>query len=106
MTTVSHQDEAVLTKIPMTCRPYNKDDTYLSVREVVNKYKISTWAIYQYIKYDPTFPYSNVGHKKKFIVNENFFKEWLQRRTEKEKKSKGQLVKARDLLRRVKNELD
>ncbi|MCY4644257.1 MAG: helix-turn-helix domain-containing protein [Bacteriovoracales bacterium] len=51
---------------------------FYSVKEVAALYGISQWAIYQKIKSDPTFPHTNVGEKKRFLIGLKEFERWMQ----------------------------
>lgn len=44
-------------------------------------YGISQWLLYHHIKNDPTFPYVNVGVKKRLLINPEKLEAWLTNRT-------------------------
>ncbi len=51
----------------------------LKVSEVVAKYPLTRWAIYQAIKNDPVFPFINIEPVKNYRINEPKLKIWLLR---------------------------
>ncbi len=51
----------------------------LTVSEVVARYPLTRWAIYQAIKSDPVFPFINIGPVKNYRINEPKLKIWLLR---------------------------
>ena len=42
----------------------------LKVSEVVAKYPLTLWAVYEAIKSDPIFPFLNIGPVKNYRINE------------------------------------
>lgn len=54
----------------------------VSVRTLATDYGISKSTLYELIKSDPTFPYKNVGLRKKFMIDTEKFEAWLETRTE------------------------
>ena len=56
---------------------------FWSVREVAQLYGLSLWMIYQHINSDPTFPFVNIGHKKRFLIDLKGFERWIRKRGEK-----------------------
>lgn len=70
----------------------------LSVKALAARYGITKAAIYGFIKTDPTFPYANVGLKKKFVIDVAHFETWLTRRTDKEKHEHFATPSTADLL--------
>jgi predicted DNA-binding transcriptional regulator AlpA len=74
--------------------------TFLSIKEIASRYGVSDWTIYRFIKTDPTFPYLNVGLKKKFIVNENSFRIWMEERTKRERGQIFRVLSGSELLSR------
>jgi hypothetical protein len=51
----------------------------LKVSEVVAKYPLTRWAVYEAIKSDPVFPFINIGPVKNYRINEPMLKIWLLR---------------------------
>ncbi len=86
-----------LTKRPSMCWPSN-DKRFLSIKEVCQMYAVSNWVIYQHIKNDPTFPYLNVGLKKKYIIDRVDLGKWMNERTKREKKNEMRIPTAEELL--------
>ncbi len=74
----------------------------VSVKELAAQYGISKSAVYELIKSDPTFPYKNVGAKKKFMIDAAKFAVWLESRTEKQKDDHFGLPTAHGLLEKYK----
>jgi predicted DNA-binding transcriptional regulator AlpA len=85
-----------LTIVSETVRPIGR---YLNVKAVAEMYGISIWTIYELIKTDPTFPYRNIGIKKKLLVNTEELEIWMEKRTKKERQIEMQIPSADDLLR-------
>lgn len=54
---------------------------FLTVKEVADMLRVSDWTIYSLIKTDPTFPYINIGIKKKLVVESARLSEWMARRS-------------------------
>ncbi len=61
-------------------------------------YGISQWLIYHHIKTDPTFPYVNVGIKKKLLIELKSFDEWLLARSKRQILENFNLPTAEELL--------
>ena len=61
-------------------------------------FNISDWTLYQFIKSDPTFPYFNVGMKKKFVIEPDSLKVWMQMRTRKHRDTQFEVKSADALL--------
>lgn len=61
-------------------------------------YGISQWLIYHHIKFDPTFPFVNVGIKKKLLIAPKAFEEWLASRTQRQVMQGFNLPTAKELL--------
>ena len=72
----------------------------LTVKELSSRYGLSRASIYEFIKHDPTFPYQNVGMKKKYVVNAEAFNVWLEERTKAEKKAHFRIPDAKELMER------
>ncbi|MCM2351930.1 MAG: hypothetical protein NDI69_18100 [Bacteriovoracaceae bacterium] len=62
---------------------------------------ISQWLIYAHIKSDPTFPYVNVGLKKKLLIDIVKFEEWILKRSKTEVEQNFNLPTAQELLQEV-----
>lgn len=73
---------------------------FLSIKEVADRYGVSDWTIYRFIKTEPTFPYLNVGLKKKFVINEDSFLMWMEERTKRERGRIFHIPSADELLKR------
>lgn len=76
-----------LTKRPTPCWPSNGEEKsskkLYTIKEVAKMYGINQWLIYHHIKSDPTFPFVNVGVKKRFLINIERFDSWLENRSKK-----------------------
>jgi len=73
---------------------------FSSIKEIASRYGISDWTLYRFIKIDPSFPYLNVGIKKKFVINEDAFRAWMEDRTKKERNHYFHLPTGEELLKR------
>lgn len=71
---------------------------YLSVKSLAARYGISKSTLYELIKSDPTFPYRNVGLRKRFLVDSSRFEVWLNDRTAREQDARFGLPTAHGLL--------
>ena len=105
----SHSKTGLLIQFPVSkSLPVNRDMTdvharsLLTVKELASRYGLSLSGIYEFIKHDPTFPYKNVGLKKKYMVDAVEFEKWINDRTQHEKKRSFNLPSATDLLERYK----
>jgi hypothetical protein len=82
-------------------RPQSYEDPkFLPIKELAVRYSISDWILYRFIKTDPTFPYLNVGLKKKFVINEVSFRTWMEERTKRERSRFFHIPSGEDLLKR------
>jgi predicted DNA-binding transcriptional regulator AlpA len=72
----------------------------VTVRTLAHQYGMSKSAVYELIKSDPTFPYKNVGLKKKLMVSLAEFENWVNERTEKQKETQFNLPSAMGLWER------
>jgi hypothetical protein len=70
----------------------------VSVKALAARYGLNKAAIYGSIKTDPTFPYANVGLKKKFMIDVCHFETWLARRTDRQKHEHFAIPSTADLL--------
>lgn len=81
----SGPQERPLTGRPHPWWPSNEEKIlqkkFYSIKEVSKMYGISQWLIYHHIKSDPTFPYVNVGVKKRLLIDPGKLEEWLTNRT-------------------------
>lgn len=73
-----------------TTRPHGQDQEHkyfrhglLNIKEVAQVLNVSKWTVYSLVKSDPTFPYKNVGVKKKFVVDSDELKAWTESRSKK-----------------------
>lgn len=99
-----------LTKQPTSCWPSNKSGAvvskktlpqikkFYSIKEVSQMYGIGQWLIYHHIKADPTFPYVNVGIKKKLLIDLKGFEQWLMGRSQKNNNEKHYLPSVNELM--------
>jgi excisionase family DNA binding protein len=71
---------------------------YVSVKELAQRSGISKSTVYEWIRSDPSFPYRNVGLKKKLMIHSAKFESWIEQRTEKEKNEHFGLSTGNDLL--------
>lgn len=76
----------------------DKDERYLSVKEASIRFGISAWTIYELIKTDPSFPYRNIGLRRKFVIVADEFDAWLKERTRREKSLEMRIPTADELL--------
>lgn len=73
------------------------DRRYMTPRELSWSYDLTLATIYYWIKTEPTFPYENVGMKKKYRIDVENFEVWLQRRSEVEKHQRFGIPSTTDL---------
>lgn len=76
---------------------------FLSVKEISKEYRMSMRVIYNLIKTDSTFPYINMGVKKKLMIDLEAFDLWLVKRTLNEQKNQ---FKIPDLMELTKGRKD
>jgi|GEM_PF-910835 len=103
---VGHSFERVfapkLTERPTPCWPSSEaivpTKKFYSIKEVASMYGINQWLIYHHIKADPTFPYVNVGVKKRFLIEPQKFEQWLTLRSHKNVNERHQLPSATELM--------
>lgn len=99
---ISRPQERPLTERPHPCWPSveakNPEKRFYSVKEVSAMYGISQWLIYHHIKFDPTFPFVNVGIRKKLLIAPRSFEEWLTSRTQRQVMQDYNLPTAKELL--------
>lgn len=72
----------------------------VTIKILSSQYGISKSTLYELIKSDPTFPYKNVGLKKKFMIDAAKFEQWLEGRTDRQKDDRFGLPTASGLLER------
>ncbi|MFP5491659.1 MAG: helix-turn-helix transcriptional regulator [Bacteriovoracia bacterium] len=98
----SGPSERPLTERPTLCWPTSVEQTptkrLYSIKEVARMYGISQWLIYHHIKSDPTFPYVNVGVKKKYLIGPEKLDQWLRDRTQKHMMKEHHLPSSHELL--------
>jgi predicted DNA-binding transcriptional regulator AlpA len=70
----------------------------VSVKALAAQYGISKSTLYELIRADPTFPYKNIGAKKKFMVDAAMFEKWIEARTERERDNHFGLSTANEVL--------
>ncbi len=98
----TRQKERPLTERPQSWWPSNMakvpEKRFFTIKEISTMYGISQWLIYHHIKNDPTFPFLNVGIKKKLLIELKVFEEWLALRTRKQVQQEFNLPTAQELL--------
>lgn len=75
---------------------------HTGVRELAVRYGVSKSTLYELIRTDPTFPYKNVGVKKRLVIDAAEFESWLNGRTQRQKEEVFNLPTAEELLRKRK----
>lgn len=78
----------------------NHGSELLTVKDLAARYDLNKNQIYIFIKSDPSFPYKNIGLKKKLVINVADFETWLNDRTAKEKAFNLKITPATELLER------
>lgn len=58
-----------------------KNNKYLSIKETSMIYGISTWTLYELIKTDKTFPWVNLGIKKRYAIDKFKLEDWISKRS-------------------------
>ena len=76
--------------------------TYIGIRELAVLSGLSASGIYDLIKHNPSFPFKNVGLKKKYVVDLEAFEKWRDERTKVEKAKTFQIPTATELMTRYK----
>jgi predicted DNA-binding transcriptional regulator AlpA len=74
----------------------------VGIAKLARYFGISKSGIYDLIKSDPSFPFKNVGVKKKYVINVDEYERWLANRTTKEKETTFKIPTGVDLLKRFK----
>lgn len=74
----------------------------LTIKELAAIYGLSQSTIYSLINTEPSFPFLNVGRKKKYMVSKTVFEKWLTDRTAVEKQKTFSILSGEDLLNRFK----
>lgn len=72
----------------------------LTVKQLAAFYGLTLNSIYTLIKTDLSFPYKNVGVKKKYMVEISEFEKWTNSRATTEKDQALNIPKAADLIKR------
>ena len=102
---ITESKERPLTGRPHPCWPLSQEKLqpkrFHSIKEVSSMYGISQWLIYAHIKSDPTFPYVNVGLKKKLLIDITRFENWILKRSKVEIEKGFNLPTAQELLQEV-----
>ena len=91
-----HPKRRPLTERPSPCWPLKR--RYYSIKEVSQMYGISTWVIYHHIKTDPSFPFVNIGVRKRYLVDGEKFEKWLNLRGQMETRKNHQLPNTNELM--------
>lgn len=99
---ITEPKERPLTERPHPCWPLSNEKSpqkrFYSIKEVSKMFGISQWLIYGHIKNDPTFPYVNVGMKKKLLIDLAKFEEWIFKRSKKGVELNFNLPSAQELM--------
>jgi hypothetical protein len=74
----------------------------VTVKRLAALYGLKAAAVYAFIKADPSFPYKNVGLKKKYVVDVDQFETWTTRRTTEEKNMQFGIPTTTELIARFK----
>lgn len=74
----------------------------VTVKRLAALYGVSASSVYSLIKTDPSFPWLNVGLKKRYMVDVMKFEKWLEERNKKERSEIFDLPSATELLKRYK----
>ncbi len=74
----------------------------LTIKELAAIYGLSQSTIYSLISTEPSFPFLNVGRKKKYMVSRSLFEKWLTDRAIAEKQKTFGILGGEDLLDRFK----
>lgn len=75
---------------------------HVSVKDLASRYGVSKSTLYELIRTDPSFPYKNVGLKKRLIIDAAEFESWLNSRTQRQKEKAFSLPTANELLNKRK----
>ena len=78
-----------LTERPVPCWPTNIEELnpskkLYSIKEVATMFGISQWLIYHHVNNDPTFPFVNVGAKKRYLINPDKLEKWLEQKSKRD----------------------
>lgn len=71
---------------------------FMTVKEVATMLNVSLWTVYNIIKYDPTFPYTNIGFKKKLVIEREKLNSWMEKRSQKLFFDNNQVLTGKQLL--------
>lgn len=74
----------------------------LTVRQLEALSGLTVGNIYSFIRTEPTFPYVNVGKKKKYLIDKEKFFAWLDKRSATDKSERFNLSSANQLISRFK----
>lgn len=72
----------------------------VTVKQLAAFYDLTLNSIYTLIKIDLSFPYKNVGVKKKYMIDVAEFENWMNKRATTEKDQTLNIPKAADLIKR------
>ena len=102
---VAASNDGHLTTNQNLCRPqiselFSLDEgrELLTVKDVATIYKICQRTIYDLIKTDSSFPYINVGLKKKYMIDKEKLEASIEKRTRRERQNHFKLAKPQDLI--------
>lgn len=102
---VAASNSGHLTTNQNLCRPQiselfnlNESRELLTVKDVAIIYKICQRTIYDLIKTDSSFPYINVGLKKKYMIDKEKLETWIEKRTRRERQNQFRLAEPQDLI--------
>ena len=73
----------------------------MPIKYIINKYKLSSYMIYESIKNDPSFPAINLGPTKNYRIDESLLNEWIRKRSINTG-MKNEIPTAQELLQGVK----
>lgn len=89
--------------VQQTSDRYDLDKPRLvTVKRLAALYGLTINSIYTLIKTDLSFPYKNLGVKKRFLVDLAEFEKWMANRTTSERDRALNIPKATDLIKRYK----
>jgi len=79
-------------------RNEDQETRLMTVGELARHYRLKPSAIYAFIKTDSSFPYLNVGLKKKYLIDVVKYEAWVRNRTQVEKQKRSGVPNINDLL--------
>lgn len=94
--------EENLTAIEKADRPHGHDGkgaSYMTIKETAEFLRVSLWTIYSLVKTDPSFPYLNIGLKKKLVIDRVRLEEWMKVRSKYLTRTERNIPSSNDLLK-------